>query len=179
MSVRTVHRLYYDFEREERWLNEQAAQGWNFVRYGWGGYRFEQGEPDAFVYRIELLPASPKSAASRDYLALLADSGAETVCTWMRWVYLRRPAALGAFELFTDLESRIAHYRRVLGFLGVLIAALVCGASSIIVTSGQSGGVALWVPLALVVLAIVLIAVPSVRLSRRVRSLRGQRQIFE
>ena len=179
MSVKVVHRLYWDFEREERWLNEQAALGWHLVRYSLGGYRFEQGEPGAFIYRIELLPAGRGSAASRDYLSLLAESGIEMVSTYMRWVYLRRPAALGAFELFTDLESRIGHYRRVVGFLSVILAALACSAAALIVTSGRSGGVVLDLSLVLVVVALVLITVPTVRLSRRVHVLRSQRQIYE
>jgi len=179
MSVKTVYRLYWDFEREERWLNAQAARGWELVRYRLGAYSFESGEPGAFVYRIELLPGSRKSAASREYLSLLADSGVETVSTYLRWVYLRRPAEMGAFELFTDLESRIGHYRRVLAFFGVILAALVAGAAGLIVTSGSSGGLALDLPLVIVAVAMVLIAVPTVRLSRRVRSLRSQRQIFE
>lgn len=179
MSVKVVHRLYLDFEREERWLNEQGALGWHLVRYSLGSYRFEQGAPGAFFYRIELLPAGRNSTASRDYLSLLADSGIEMVSTYMRWIYLRGPAASGPFELFTDLESRIGHYRRVLGFFGVILAALVCSAASLIVTSGSSGGVVRYLPLSIVALALILIAVPTVRFSRHLRSLKGQRQIYE
>lgn len=179
MSIKVVHRLYWDFEHEERWLNEQAALGWHLARYSLGSYRFEQREPKAFVYRIELLPAARGSAASHEYLSLLADSAVETVSTYMRWVYLRRPAAMGAFELFTDLESRVLHYRRVLAFFSVILAALACSAAALIAISGRSGGLALDLPLIIVAVALVLIAVPTVRLSRRVRLLKDQRQIFE
>ena len=179
MSGKVVHRLYWDFEREERWLNEQASQGWHLVRYSLGSYHFEEGEPGAWIYRIELLAAGRRSAPSREYLSLLQDTGVETVSTYMRWVYLRRPAALGSFELFSDLESRIAHYRRVLGLFGVMLAALTCCAASLIVSSGHSAGVVLDLPLIIVAGALVVLAVQTVRLSRRVRWLRGQRQIYE
>lgn len=58
MSAQTVHKLYWDFEREERWLNGKAAQGENLIRYRWGTYTFEQGAPGEWTYRIELLPES-------------------------------------------------------------------------------------------------------------------------
>jgi len=179
MSDKVVHRLYIDYEREERWLNEQAARGWHLRHYRFGSYRFEEGEPGAWTYRVELLPAGRGSAASRQYLELLAESGAELVGSHLRWVYLRRSAAMGPFELFTDLESRIGHYRRVLGLFGVLLAALTACAASLIVNAAGAGGVALDLPLIIVVAAAALLAVQTVRLSRRVRSLRTQRQIFE
>jgi len=179
MSSKAVYRLYVDFEREERWLNQQAARGWHLVRYNLGSYHFEQGQPGAWIYRIELLPGGPHSAASREYLALLQESGVEVVTTHARWVYLRRRAALGAFELFSDLESRIGHYRRVLGFFSFLLAAMACSVASLIVVSGDSGGLAFEIPLLIVVVFMAALAVQTVRLSRRVRALRSQRQIYE
>jgi len=179
MSDRVVHRLYIDYEREERWLNQQAARGRHLVRYRLGSYHFEHGEPGAWIYRIELLPAGPRSAASRDYLALLRESGVETVGSSTRWVYLRRPAALGAFELFSDLESRIGHYRRVLGLLSLLLAVLACCAASLVVVSGGTGGLVLEIPLVITVIGVAVLAVETVRLSRRVHTLRSQRQIYE
>jgi len=177
MTARVVHRLYWDFEKEERWLNEMAAKGWNLVRYSLGSYRFESGEPGTWVYRIELLPGGRRRAASREYLTLLRDTGVETVATYMRWVYLRRLAARGAFELFTDLESRIAHYRRVLRLFAGLLAALVAVEAGLIVNNG--GGVAFVAPLVIVLAGTVVLAVQTVRLQRRVRSLTAQRQVYE
>jgi hypothetical protein len=179
MSDKVVHRLYFDYEREEKWLNEQAARGWALRRYRFGSYYFTEGEPGAWIYRVELLPAGRGSAAGRQYLELLAETGAELVGSHLRWVYLRRSAALGPFELFTDLESRIGHYRRVLGLFGVLLAALAACAASLIVNEAGSGGVILDLPLAIVAVAAALLAVQTVRLSRRVHSLRSQRQIYE
>jgi hypothetical protein len=179
MSGRVVHKLYWDFEREERWLNEMASEGWQLERYRLGRYQFGPGEPGAWIYRIELLPAALRSGASREYLSLLQDAGVEIVSSHVRWVYLRRRAALGPFELFTDLESRIAHYQRVLGLFGVILAALAAAAGSLVVSSRHSGGLALDLPLIIVAAAMVVLAVQTVRLSRRVRSLRAQRQIYE
>jgi len=40
----------------------------------------------------------------------------------MRWVYLRRDAAEGPFDLYTDLDSKIRHYKRILTFWNVMTA---------------------------------------------------------
>ena len=89
MSGKVVHKLYWDFEREERWLNERR------VRVGiWcatpGQVSVRDGEPGAWIYRIELLAGRSSQRASREYLSLLQDTGVEIVSTYVRWVYLRR-----------------------------------------------------------------------------------------
>ena len=179
MSGKIVHRLYMDYEKEERWLNEMASWGWHLVRYRLGGYHFEQGEPGEWIYRIELLPANPRSAASQEYLSLLLDSGAEAVSTHARWVYLRRPAALGPFELFSDLESRIGHYRRVHKLLTTALATLVGCAGALFVVSGESGGLAFEIPMVILAVAMVVLVVQVLRISRRAKGLEAQLLIHE
>jgi hypothetical protein len=179
MTSKVVHRLYWDFEKEERWLNEMAAKGEDLVRYRLGSYHFERGEPGEWVYRIELIPSRPGSEAGRDYLSFLRGTGVEVVSTHLRWAYLRRSAALGPFELFSDLESRIGHYRRVIALFTIIIAALVPAAVSNILSLRGSGGLIFLVPLAAVAAAWAVLAVQDVRLARRVRSLKAERQVYE
>jgi hypothetical protein len=69
VSTTTIHKLYWDFEKEERWLNEMAAKGLDLVGYSWGTYRFEHGTPGEWTYRIELLPETPAKSASLEYLS--------------------------------------------------------------------------------------------------------------
>jgi hypothetical protein len=179
MSGKVVHRLYFDYEKEERWLNEMASRGWLFAGHRLGGYHFEQGEPGEWLYRIELLPAEPRSSASREYLSLRLDTGAEVVTTRTRWVYLRRPAALGPFELFSDLESRVGHYRRVLKLLTTALATLVGCAGALFVVSGESGGLAFQIPMAILALAMIVLVVQAVQVSHRARRLEAQLLVHE
>jgi hypothetical protein len=179
MRGEVVHRLYWDFEKEERWLNEMAAKGWQLGRYSLGTYHFEPGEAGHWIYRIELLSSAPRSPAGREYLAFLRDTGVETVSTYLNWAYLRRLAASGSFDLFSDLESRITHYRRILRLFTAVLAALVAAATACVVSAGNSGGLVLVVPLVLVATVGAGIAVQTVRLARRVRSLTVQRQVYE
>ena len=179
MSGKVVHRFYWDYEKEERWLNEMASRGWHFAGRRLGGYRFEQGEPGEWIYRIELLPAEPRSAASQEYLALLLDSGAEVVSRQARWVYLRRQAALGPFELFSDLESRIGHYRRVLKLMTTALATLVGCAGALFVVSGESGGLAFQIPMVILAIAMVALVLQVLRVARRARGLEAQLLVHE
>jgi hypothetical protein len=171
--------LYVDFEKEERWLNEMAAKGLDLVRYSWGTYHFEEGVPGEWIYRIELLPKDPHKPASRDYLDFMADAGVQTVTTYMSWVYFRRPAAEGPFELFSDADSRISHYRRVLTLFACLLAALV--PTAVFVLASAHGGLMPFVlPLAVIELALgAVLAVQTVKLARRVSSLKTQKQLYE
>lgn len=156
-----------------------AGGGWHFVGRRRGGCHFEQGEPGAWIYRIEALPAEPKKAASREYLALLQDTGAETVMTRASWAYLRRPAAMGPFELFSDLESRVEHYRRVVKVFTGALATLVACAGGLFVVSHESGGLAFTIPMVIVAAAIALLAFQAVRVSRRAKRLEARLLVHE
>lgn len=112
-----VIKLFTNFEREEEWLNEMSAQGWHCRGYVFGRYLFERGEPGEYIYRIQLLEYPADHAQSAAYLDFLQDAGVEVVASCFRWVYLRKKAAEGPFELFSDLESRVAHYRRIVMML--------------------------------------------------------------
>ena len=125
MNVTTVRKLYWNFEKEERWLNEMAANGQALRHYSWGTYRFETSRPAEWTYRIELLPDVASKPASQEYLAFMADTGAQAVAIYQRWVYFRKPSVDGTFEVFSDLDSRIAHYKRVLLMFTSLFAALL------------------------------------------------------
>ena len=123
MSERVVWRAYVDFEKEERWLNEMAAEGWEMTRYIWCRYVFSKGAPGRYVYRIQLLPDAVSAKTSGEYLDFLRDAGMEVVDTYQRWVYIRKVADGQPFDLFSDRESRIAHHKRVATLFGVIAAA--------------------------------------------------------
>lgn len=108
-----VCKAYWDFEREERWLNDMSAKGLALTDYSWCRYVFADAPKGQYLYRIELLENLPSHPESQAYLRFLEESGVEHVASYLRWVYLRRPAAEGPFDLYTDLDSKILHYRRV------------------------------------------------------------------
>lgn len=123
MSTRIVWKVYVDFEKEERWLNEIADEGWDLTRYTWCRYVFAKGAPGRYTYRIQLLPSAPSARESREYLGFLEDTGVEIVDLYQRWVYVRKEGDGQPFDLFSDRESRVAHHRRVAALFGTIGAA--------------------------------------------------------
>ncbi len=97
----------WDFEKEERWLNEMAMEGWALVAVGWCRYTFERCEPGAYTIRLEM------RAPDEDYIAFMQEAGAEYIGRVIQWIYFRRRAEDGAFDLFSDIDSRIAHLERI------------------------------------------------------------------
>lgn len=111
--IHVVRKLYWDFEKEEQWLNEMSAKGMALTHYSWRKYTFAETANREYLYRIELLDYVPTHPESIAYIRFLEESGIECFCTYGRWIYLRKKSSEGAFDLYTDLKSRIKHYKRI------------------------------------------------------------------
>ncbi len=109
-----VWKAYMNHEKEEKWLNEMSAKGMALVGYSWCRYVFEDSPKAEYTYRIELLKDLPGNAESRAYLQFLQQTGIEHVASYLRWVYLRKKRAEGQFDLYSDADSKISHYKRIL-----------------------------------------------------------------
>lgn len=116
-----VRRLFVNFEKEEKWINDMAAKGMNFIDYSFSRYLFEKGTPGEYVYRIELLNNLPSHPESKAYIEFMEETGAECVSTYWRWVYFRKKAADGAFDIYSDYDSRIKHYKRVISLVAAVM----------------------------------------------------------
>ena len=117
-----IHKVFWvwEFQEEERWLNEMSAKGLHLTDAGLFRYVFEEGVPGAYQYRLELLEHFPNHPESRKYLEFMEETGAEVVSVFKRWVYFRRKAEDGAFDLYSDMDSRIAHMKRIVTLLTIL-----------------------------------------------------------
>ena len=71
-------------------------------------------QPGEYIYQIDLLPGKGLLAEDYEgYVIFMDEMGVEVLQRWGRWVYLRKRAEDGPFEVYTDAESRIALYRRI------------------------------------------------------------------
>ena len=122
---KTIHKWFWawDFDKEEKWINEMAAKGRVLCGIGYATYTFEEGNPGEYVYRLEMLDKVPTSAESVQYINFIEDTGAEYIGSLFRWVYFRKRAGAVGFDLFSDIDSRIKHLDRIIWFAGVLSAA--------------------------------------------------------
>ena len=108
-ETKTLHKWFWvwEFEKEERWLNEMAQEGWALTCGGFCTYTFEKCEPGEYIIRVETLDNSS------DFENFMEELGAESVGRCFRWGYFRRKAELGEFNMFSDIDSRIAHLDKI------------------------------------------------------------------
>jgi len=104
-------------EQEEAWLRSMSQKGWHLLSVGLAGiYRFRAGEPYDYVYRLDYQIHKKKD--EQDYLQLFSDAGWEHLGYMSAWHYFRKESREGeASEIFTDVESKVAKYKRVLTYL--------------------------------------------------------------
>lgn len=123
---KTIRKVFFiwDWEEEERWLNEMAAEGWNLVQVGFCRYAFEKGEPCTYQYRLEALNSHAKTQESQEYIRFVKESGVEFIGSYLFWAYFRRKAEDAPFESFSDLKSKVKHIRRFAHIPLVLIPVL-------------------------------------------------------
>lgn len=108
-----VRKAFWDYEKEEKWLNEMSAKGMALTDYSFCRYVFTETPNNEYTYRLELLENLPTHAESTAYIKFLEENGVECVATYMRWIFLRKKSSEGSFDIYSDLESKIKHYKRI------------------------------------------------------------------
>ena len=108
-SRRTFWKWYWvwEFEKEEDWLNEMALNGWALDSVGFCTYHFMRCEPGEYAVRLEMHPWD------QTYVEFMEETGAEYVGRMLAWIYFRKKTADGAFDMFSDIDSRIRHLDRI------------------------------------------------------------------
>lgn len=111
-------------EAEEDWLRKMSNQGWHLAKIGFPTiYTLRAGEAADYVYRLDY--RSHYKMEKDDYLQLFTDAGWEYVEEMAGWHYFRQTARSGEQqEIYTDSESKIGKYQRLLMFLGILMLPL-------------------------------------------------------
>jgi len=114
----------WEDEKEEAWLSQMAAQGFHLVSPNpFGYYTFCQGEPRQVAYRLDYATSKYNTA---EYYQLFQDAGWEHVGQMGGWQYWRKPVGSGEEvpEIYTDNESKVQKYRRLLGVLIIFLPIL-------------------------------------------------------
>lgn len=166
MNIKRVYRYFYGFpNKQQRFLNRMAKDGWRLVRTGRISYVFEPSAPNAYSYCVDFV-AHQSAKDAKDYQDFLVDMGYRVLTKPVNINYsfgkvrLRpwgkgwgkiatNPGAFNKellivekkddgrpFELHTTLEDRIAYYRTQRSAWGMLTLALVLFAVYSVVRSG-------------------------------------------
>lgn len=125
-TTKTVFHMFmaWSSDKEERWLSEQERSGWHLKSVRCFGYTFERSAPADVAYRLDWGPSCRQDGS--EYLNIFKDAGWEHLGWRGKWNVFRKPVVGGLVpEIYTDPNSRIAMYRRVLAFLGVFMCIIV------------------------------------------------------
>lgn len=177
---KVVKKLFWawDFDKEEKWLNEMAAQGLALVAVGFCRYEFEDCVPGAYEVRLELLEHALNHPSSQKYIDFLEETGIEHVGSWTRWAYFRKKKEEGTFELFSDNDSRVKHLSRIITMLVLLAGAnLYIGAYNLFLYFSWELDINLMGLLNLVIGVLAFMGV--YRLYKKRKKLKAEQQIFE
>ncbi len=128
MTTKTKFKWFWawDDEKEEAWLREMSQQGWHLTSIGLPAiYKFEQGLAKDYVYRMDYI-RDRKDYSS--YLQLFNDSGWDHMGEMNGWQYFRKEAINGEeLEIYSDNESKVKKYQRVLLLLVIILPLLING----------------------------------------------------
>ena len=114
---------------EEIWLRKMAQEGYHLSKLVFSTiYEFTLGEPSDVIYRMDYTDIRKEDL--EPYFQLFQDSGWEYIDGGFGWYYFRKPAdSNDTNEIYTDAESKIKKYERMLGYS--IIFPVVLGAVTI------------------------------------------------
>lgn len=134
-------KIFLNFDKEEAWLNDMAAQGQLLINKGSATYMFTDIEPATVVVRVDYQP-SMNSTDYADYLSLFSDSG---------WQLLHGSQKGGAkyfasfnaepdADIFSDAPSKAQRYKRSLAAWSALALPFAVFSFVIFTTWASHGG---------------------------------------
>ena len=175
-----IRKLFFiwDFDKEEKWLNEMAAKGLNLVSVGFCKYEFEDGIPGEYKVCLQLLDKMPSHPESKKYIEFLETTGVEHVGSFTRWVYFRKKASEGDFELFSDNNSRVKYLSGVISFIALItISNLIVGIDNVFIAKWLSSP---FNYIGILNLVISLVGIwGTIRLMKKQKKIKQESQLFE
>lgn len=169
-------RLYWDKDAETKWINEMAQQGWAMTSFCAGFYTFEECAKGKWSYQIDF--GEKFGRCTEDYRDFMREAGIEIVQNWGYWIILRKPADEGEFQLYTDVESSIEHYTKILRMFKVAgILEILCFVFELL---GALNGVQIaWVYTFIILALIVVIINACVKTKNTIRELEARKTGIE
>ncbi|MCT6924364.1 DUF2812 domain-containing protein [Metasolibacillus sp.] len=178
---KTIYRFFVDDAKEEAWLNEMSAQGWHFQKMRLCFYTFVKDESQQYIYRLELINGQPVKE-QKEYITFLEDSGITIVQQFGGWIYTRKNATAGSYELFSDYTSKITYTKKELKISAFsLFPMAILGIVNFINAANRDDNFSYVCLLTaiLCMIASILIILSTYQLYQRKKALEKQQQLFE
>jgi hypothetical protein len=110
----------WEDDKEEKWLEECAAEGWHLLDVAPFVYKFRRGQPNRVIYRMDY-----KRTVDKDYVEyrdIFKACGWELAAEMANWHYYRiSPDNAETPEIYSSDRSKAQKYRRLLTTLAPLI----------------------------------------------------------
>lgn len=112
--------MFFDIEKEEKWLNEQLQKGYRCTNInGFGIYTFEETD-NSYVIRLDCQEYMSKRK-SEEYIGLHEDFGWTYLKgSWLGGIRYWQKEAGNHNEIFSDRQSKGNYYKRVMNYCLVL-----------------------------------------------------------
>lgn len=106
-------KVFFDIEKEIKWLNRLSKQGYRLVDKKGFSYIFKPCEKGAYLYQVERRkPFTSKE--NRDYIDFMSSLNINTVSTRWGWFYFEKENDGKEFNIFSDIPSKISHYKNLI-----------------------------------------------------------------
>jgi hypothetical protein len=105
-------KLFFNFEKEEKWLQDMASNGWQLQSVLFT-YTFKKTKPEAAVIRTDCHIFNSRSRYL-DYLTLFEDCGWKHIAGYKSggMQYFIRTRADASEDIFSDAASKAGRYKR-------------------------------------------------------------------
>ncbi|MGG2054289.1 DUF2812 domain-containing protein [Lysinibacillus pakistanensis] len=177
----TLHKYWlvmnpYDIEKR---VNEMASQGWHLKKFTWIRFTFEQDEPGSYIYRHDELERFG-STYEDEYLDFLKSSGIEQVDRSGNFVFFRKPAHEGPFELYSDKKTKISNLSKKITLLSlILLLNLFFGITGLVsISGGQHTDMLKLLLNSTNILIVMLLVGPILKLMRVRKNLKKELDVF-
>ena len=171
-------KLFINIEKEEAWLNNMCEKGYALRAITNGYYLFERCNPGSSIYRIEFLKQGISQKEKDSYVELMQELNVERIASFKRWSYFCRDSALGEFEIYSDIDSQIEHYKRINIIWYMLAFIFIFPGLSQTFFFGSLGKSELILNIILIIIGIFSL-IPAIPLSRKIKTLRKKKWLFE
>lgn len=106
-------KFFINFDKEEKWLNGMAKQGYKFTKKS-NGYEFQPAKPETVTIKMDYRKFK-KQEDFEDYCALFGDSGWTHIAGTKRsgYQYFKKADENGSEDIFSDVYSKAGRYKRL------------------------------------------------------------------
>jgi len=138
-------KFFTSFEKEEQWLQDMARQGYAFTGKSFG-YVFQLAQPENTVIKMDYRKFR-KQADFEDYRALFEDSGWRHLSGTKSsgYQYFKKAAENGDEDIFSDVDSKAARYKR-LSDMWISLASAFIPIFAVLISTGSINSAALFNP---------------------------------